>query len=240
LIFPAILVILELATRWRFINPVLLPPPSVIATHLYEATIDGTLPGHLLASGQRAILGFLLAAGIGIAVGLLVGWFRKVELYIGALLELLRQLPPLGVYPALVFILGFGLSSKVALVFMAAVWPILINTVSGTREVDPLLVKAARSFGITNPRLFASVVIPSAVPYVFSGLRLGATYSVLMLVGAEMIGASDGIGFYILNSQYSFKIADMYAGLVVLALIGTTLNVVLVSVEHRLSRWKEG
>jgi NitT/TauT family transport system permease protein len=137
-----------------------------------------------------------------------------------------------------VFILGFGLSSKIAIVFWASVWPIMVNTVSGTRNVDPLMIKAARSFGISNTRLFRSVILPSAVPYIFSGLRLGVTYSVLVLVGAEMIGSSDGLGFYIVNSQYSFRIPQMYAGLVVLGFLGAFLSTALARVERRLSRWR--
>jgi NitT/TauT family transport system permease protein len=123
-------------------------------------------------------------------------------------------------------------------VVYACIFPIVLNTITGVRTVDPLLVKSARSLGLGTPALFRKVVLPAAVPTIFTGVRMGGTYSVLVLVAAEMVGAKSGLGFLITSSQFNFQIPSMYAGIFTISCIGIAVNVVLVRIERRFSRWR--
>jgi NitT/TauT family transport system permease protein len=137
-----------------------------------------------------------------------------------------------------IVILGIGEVSKVAIIFYGAQWPILLNTISGVKNVDALLVKSARSMGLSRFALFRKVVLPAALPSIFTGLRLAATLSILIIVSAEMMGATAGLGYILTNSHYNFDILRMYDAIVTLALIGLSTNYLLVNLEKRLTRWR--
>jgi NitT/TauT family transport system permease protein len=136
-------------------------------------------------------------------------------------------------------LLGIGEVSKITMVAYAAFFPILLNTIAGVRTVDPLLIRAARSLGVGRVRLFTRVVLPAAVPTIFTGIRMGGAASILVLVAAEMVGAKAGLGFLIVNAQNSFLVPDMYAGILTIALLGLLVNTLLVALERRFSRWRQ-
>lgn len=229
----------EIGARTGLLNPVLVPPPSVITGAVVEFFTGGEIWQHLSISLRRAFYGFALACAIGLPLGLLIGWFSVFDRVLGSLIEVFRQLPPLALFPVMILILGLGMRSQVAIVMWAALWPILLNTISGTRQVDPVLVKAARSLGASQFQVFTRVVLPSAVPVISTGLRLGGSYSLLVLVAAEMIGASSGIGFLIINRQFNFRIPEMYAAITILAILGLVVNYLLIAMERRLTRWRQ-
>jgi NitT/TauT family transport system permease protein len=137
-----------------------------------------------------------------------------------------------------VLILGNGETSKISIVLYACTWPILLNTVSAVRGVDPTLLRLAKSMDLSAPRLFQKVVLPSSVPTVFTGIRLAGAYSILVLVAAEMVGAKAGLAFLINSSQYNFAIPDMYAGILTLSVIGVLFNLLLLAVERRFTSWR--
>jgi sulfonate transport system permease protein len=144
----------------------------------------------------------------------------------------------LAIYPIFILLLGLGEVSKVSIIGWAAFFPVLLNTISGVKLVDRRLIEMARVFGASRAEVFRRVVLPSATPAIFVGLRLGATISLLLLVAAEMIGAKKGLGFLILNAQYNFEIPLMFAAIVLLAAIGLAINYALVLVQGRLCRWE--
>jgi NitT/TauT family transport system permease protein len=205
----------------------------------YELARTGELWHHISESLRRGLTGFALAAVIGVALGLLLGASARGRRWLSAPLEFFRQVPPLAILPALLLILGIGFRAQVAMVIWAAVWPIMLNTINGCRQVDPTLIKAARAYGARQRHIFMKVILPSALPNISTGLRLGGTYSLLVLVGAEMVGAQSGIGYLILNSQYNLRVPDMYAGIITLAILGLVLNIVLIRFETRMSRWRD-
>ena len=238
---PAVLLFFglwEIASQAEWINPVVFPAPSAIASVTWKITQNGELGKHLAASATRAGSGLALAVVFGILVGLAIGRSRVVHQLLWPFLDFLRQIPPLAIFPVFLLFFGLGLGSKVAIVFWASVWPILLNTIVGVREVDPILVKASRSLDLSQRTTFTHVILPSAVPTIFAGLRLGATYSVLVLVGAEMVGAQSGIGFLIIQSQFAFKYRQMYGAILVLGVVGYILGRALIAVEGRLGKWK--
>ncbi len=231
-------IIWEVAPRIGLVDATFLPPLSTVLQTLAELAANGQLWEHVSASLGRAIQGFTIAVIIAVPLGLLIGWYRTVAQWLNPALELFRNTAPLALLPVFVLILGIGETSKVALVIYACVFPILLNTISGVRNVDPLLIKSARSLGLSPFRLFQKVVLPAALPTVFTGLRLSAAASILVLIAAEMVGANAGLGFLIMASQLNFQIPAMYAGILTIALVGVVFNVVLVQIERRLSSWR--
>lgn len=228
----------ELAPRIGLVDRVFLPPISEVAGSWWRLAVGGELAEHLGASLLRSVSGLALAVLTAIPLGLLIGWYRPVADVLGPLLELFRNTSALALLPVFVLLLGLGETSKIALVLFACTWPILLNTISAVRGVDPLLIKSARSFGLSSPALFWKVVLPSSVPALFTGVRLAAAYSILVLIAAELTGAKAGLGYLITAAQYNFQIPQMYAGILTVSLLGLALNQLLVAAEHRLTRWR--
>ncbi|WP_084216643.1 ABC transporter permease [Pseudonocardia spinosispora] len=232
------LLIWELVPRSGLVDRVFLPPFSQVAAAWFTLVGNGQLPLHLGASLARSVTGLGLAVLVAVPLGVLVGWYRPVAEALEPLLELFRNTAALALLPVFVLLLGLGETSKVSLVLFACAWPILLNTVSAVRTVDPLLIRSARSLGLSAPSLFWKVVLPSAVPTLFTGIRLAAAASIMVLVAAEMMGAKAGLGYLINSSQFNFQIPQMYAGIVTISLLGVVINQALVAVERRFSRWR--
>jgi len=234
----AFLAVWEFAPRIGLVDKVFLPPFSQVAETFVELIGNGQLWEHVSASLSRALLGFVIAVAVAIPLGIAIAWYRPVAEFLNPILELFRNTAALALLPVFILILGIGETSKVALVVYASTFPILLNTISGVRTVDPLLIKSARSLGLSPVRLFQKVILPASVPTIFTGLRMAAASSILVLIAAEMVGAKAGLGYLITASQLNFQIPEMYAGIVTIALVGLAFNGVIVAVERRLSRWR--
>lgn len=240
-----VLIIIIFVALWEIlpstgiINPVLLSPPSEVAEALIKMIFSGLLINHILISLQRAFLGFALAVLVGIPLGIFMGWYKSFDRFVDPLIQTFRNTSTLALYPVFILFFGLGETSKIAILFKAAIWPILINTISGVKNVDPLLIKSAKSMAISNIFLFRKVVLPSSIPSIASGIRLAASISLVALIAAEMIGAKSGIGFLIISYQYNFMVPEMYAAIVTIALLGLILNYVLVWLEKKATNWKE-
>ena len=228
----------ELAPRIGLVDKVFLPPFSEVVSAWCALVANGQLAEHVSASLTRAIVGLAIGIVVSVPLGVAIAWYRPVAEFLNPLLELFRNTAALALLPVFILILGIGETSKVALVIYASVFPILLNTISGVRTVDPLLIKSARSLGFSSIALFRKVVLPAAVPTIFTGLRMAAASSILVLIAAEMVGAKAGLGYLITASQLNFQIPNMYAGIVTIALVGVTFNAVLVVIEGRLSGWR--
>jgi NitT/TauT family transport system permease protein len=235
----AFLLLWELAPRLGLINRTFLPPFSEIIVKGVEYALAGKLAPQVLVSVGRAAGGFGLGVVTAIPLGVLLGWYRPLEAYLNPLLQLLRQTNPVSLFPAFILFFGIGYLTNIAIIYWVVVWPILLGTVNGVRQADPALIKYARSVGLPDWRIFLKVVAPSAVPSVITGMRLAATYSFLMLVVSEMVGASSGLGYLIVNAQYLMSIHLLYVGVIVLALLGIASNWGLVALERRLTSWKQ-
>lgn len=230
----------ELLPRLGLANPGYLSPPSAVLQAIWELAHNGALLKHLAASLQRSLAGLLLAIASGVSLGLLMGWFARLEAFVDPLLQFFRQTSALALFPVFILFFGIGELSKVAIIFWASFWPILLSTISGVKQVDKLLIDSARSMGASRGFLFARVVLPAAAPSIFTGIRLAGAYCVTALVAAEMIGAHSGLGFLTINSQEVFQVPSMYAGILLLALVGLLLNLLLALLERRLTRWRKG
>ncbi|PNH85537.1 ABC transporter permease [Arthrobacter sp. AFG20] len=217
---------------------VFLPPLHEVLEALGTLIGNGQLQNHLAASLSRSASGFGIAVVTAVALGLLVAWYGALDRFLNPLLEVFRNTAALALLPVFTLLLGIGETSKISIVAYAAFFPVLLNTIAGVRTVDPLLVRAARSLGLSNFQLFQKVILPSAVPTIFTGIRMAGTSSILVLIAAEMVGAKAGLGYLIVNSQMSFLIPDMYAGILTVSLLGLLVNYLLVGVERHFSRWR--
>jgi NitT/TauT family transport system permease protein len=230
----------EFAPRLDLINRTFLPPFSEVIVRGVQFAAEGKLLPQILVSLERALGGFALGVFTAVPLGLLLGYYRPLERVLNPLLQLLRQTNPVSLFPVFIMFFGIGYMTNVAIIYWVVVWPILLGTVNGVAYVDPALVKYARSVGLTPAGMFAKVVFPSAVPSIITGMRLAATYSFLMLVISEMVGASSGLGYLIVNAQYLMSIHLLYVGVIVLALLGILSNWLLILLERRLTSWKQG
>ncbi|SDR52039.1 NitT/TauT family transport system permease protein [Paraburkholderia fungorum] len=230
----------EFLPRLGIVSAAYLSPPSQVAVAIFKLVQSGDVWVHLGASAWRSLSGLLVAVAGGVVCGVALGWFRRAERIIDPLYQLLRQVSAFALFPVFMLFLGIGESSKIAIIVWAAFWPVLLNTISGVKQVERIFVDCARSMGASQGFIFAKVVLPAALPQILTGVRLAGAYSITALVAAEMIGARSGLGFYTLNSQETFQIPDMYAGIVLLALFGLLINRSLSLLERRLLRWRVG
>ncbi len=232
------LLIWQLASQFSFVDPSVIPSVTQVAAAIVQGFADGSLLINLLVSLGRSGVAFGGAVALAIPLGLLMGSFRRFEELVDPLLQLFRQTSALAIYPIFILLLGLGETSKVAIIFWAAFFPVLLNTISGVKQVDRRLVEMARVFGASRAAVFRRVVLPGATPAIFVGLRLSATTALLLLVAAEMIGAKQGIGFLIINAQYNFQIPLMFAAIVILASIGLFANYTLLLLQSWFCRWE--
>jgi NitT/TauT family transport system permease protein len=228
----------ELLPRIGVVDPVYLPTFS----ETFKTLILGILSGQILVdagvSSLRALGGFALAMVVAVPLGFLMGRYSQFEKYTDLLIQTLRNTSTFALFPIFLLLFGLGETSKIAIIFYAASWHILINTINGVKNVDPLFIKAAKSMGATDKDLFHKVILPASIPSIVSGARLGAKISFMVVIAAEMIGAKSGLGFYIQSSQYNFFIPQMYAGVLALAILGVIINYALVWFESKATYWK--
>jgi NitT/TauT family transport system permease protein len=234
----AFLLLWEIAPRAHWVEPAFLPPFSEVMRTGWRLLASGQLVQHVQASLSRSLTGFLLAIGYAVPLGLLIGWNRRLAATVSPFLEMLRNTAALALLPVFILLLGIGEASKIAIVLYSCSFPILLNTVSGVRGTDPLLIKSARTMGLSQLQLFYKVILPSAVPTIFVGIRLAGAYSLVVLVAAEMIGAKAGLGYLIIYAQYNFQIPQMYFGILTITVIGVVFNALLVQLERHFTAWK--
>jgi len=219
-------------------NPVLLPSPPDVVKAIIEMALDGSLFADIGVSLGRALGGFLMAAAIGIPLGILGGRSARLAAAVDPWIELRRPVPPIAFLPLVVLWFGIGEFSKLVVVCYGALFPILINSVHGVRSVDNALLRAARALGAGNKQIFYLVVVPAATPSIVTGLRLGAGMAIFVLVAAELLGSSAGLGWLIMDSREHFFTDRIMVGIIALGLIGYLINRSLLALERHLLRWR--
>lgn len=234
-----VLLVWELAPRLELIDSFLLPPFSEVIQSLFKITASGEIFKHFSVSISRSVTGFFIGIAIAIPLGIFMGWYSKLEEVVDPLVQACRNSSVLALYPVFLLFFGLGETSKMAIIIWGTIWPSLLNTISGVKNTDPLLIKAARSMGVSKLTLLYKVIAPSALPSILTGVRLSAASSILVLVAAEMIGANAGLGFMIFYFQERYAVPEMYAGIITMSLLGVTVNYLLVALEKRLTGWKE-
>jgi ABC-type nitrate/sulfonate/bicarbonate transport system permease component len=196
--------------------------------------------GHLVPSMVRLLTGWLGAVAVGITIGTLIGISARLRDYVDPIVQFLRAIPPPALLPLFIVLLGIGDQMKVAMILFGVVWPILLNTVDGVRSVDALHLDTARVFGLRQRDVLFSVILPSAGPKIFAGLRISLAIAVILMVISEMVATLNGVGFTLVQAQRNFRMLDVWAGILLLGILGYVLNTGLSLVERRVLRWQRG
>jgi NitT/TauT family transport system permease protein len=230
----------EVAARSRPDLAIHFPPASVVLRALAGIVWSGDLAVHALASLRRFAEGYLLAAVLAVGGGLVLGLSRRLHALVEPLIELLRPMPSVAIIPVAILFLGIGDQMKVAVTVYACAWPILLNTIDGVRSVDRVLVATAATFRLSAWQRFWKVMLPAASPQIVTGLRVSLAIALVLVTTSEMVVSNDGLGYYVLDLQRSFQMAEMYAAVVALGLIGYALNRLFLLLDGRIMGWYRG
>ncbi len=228
----------EYAVAQKWVNALFTSSPLRIITAGSAMVKEGTIWQDLATSGIEFGLGFGLATIIGVPLGILMGWYRRLNAVLEPFVNALYATPRIALLPLIVIWFGIDLGSKVAIVFLSTVFPILVNTMVGIRTVDRDFIKVARSFGASDRQLFMTVALPSTVPFLLTGLRLGLGHALIGIVVGEMYGATSGIGYMMAVAGATFQTDRVMVGIIVIAASGMIMTQMLKMIEMRFEKWR--
>lgn len=233
-----ILVIWEVLSRMGVVSPTYVPAPISIVTAGWGMLLSGEIHQNVLASLYRIASGYAIGVCIGIAAGLLLGFFRWVDAIVTPIIYSLYPIPKIALLPLFILWLGIGETPKITIIAVGVFFPVVINTYSGVRNVDPILIKAAVTFGAKPVNVIRKVILPASLPMIFAGLKLSAGYTMLLLISAEMIAADKGVGAMILHYGNLMMTTNLMVGIVILSVWGLLFNRTLAWAERKLLPWK--
>ena len=228
----------ELSVVLEWVNPLFTSSPSLIVRAGYEMFADGSIYPHLAVSGQEFLVGYGMAIVIGVPLGILMGWYGRINAVLDPFVSALYATPRIALLPLIMIWFGIGIMSKIAIVFLGAIFPILVNTITGVRTLNADFVKVARSFGASDRQIFLTVALPSSVPLLLTGLRLGLGHALVGIVVGEMYGATHGLGFLIATAGARFQTDKLMVGIILIAAAGVALTELLRLIERRFERWR--
>jgi len=217
----------ELSARAGWISSLFYPPPSAILAALGDMAAGGTLADNLAASFLRILVGFAVGGGAGLLVGLAMGWSRPLHLALDPLIAAAHPVPRLALLPLILLIFGIGETARILVVGISCFFPMLINAAAGVRQIEPVYFEVARNFGARAHQVFAHVVVPGSLPSVMAGTRLSLIRALKTTLGIELITSEKGLGHLLWFSWETFHTDDLYAALLVIALVGFALNFAL-------------
>lgn len=235
--FLTILVLWQVASWSGFVSPFLLPPPARVLTTGLALARDGSLPFHISISLARAFFGFVLAATIAIPTAVLFATTPSLRKLLEPPLEFTRHIPPLALIPLLILWLGIGEAQKVGVVALTCFFPAFLGTLDGLIQVDPRLVEVGRVCGLGRTALVRRIVLPAATPSIVTGLRVALGFSWRALVGAELIAASAGLGYMIVDAQNLARTDIVLVGVVVIGGLGMCVDWVVRALINRVMPW---
>ncbi|MBB3612528.1 ABC transporter permease [Rhizobium sp. BK602] len=251
-----LLIVWQLMSVFGLVRPEILPSPVAILERfwlylapeqsLQEAgglgawVMSSELLGDLLASLQRVVLGFVVGAGLALPLGLLMGTDRTIERYLNPVIQFLRPIPPIAYIPLAILWFGLGNPPAIFLIAIGAFFPVLINTISGVRNVDSIYVRAATNLGADRLTLFRRVILPAATPYILTGMRIGIGTAFIVVIVAEMIAVNSGLGYRILEAREYMWSDKVIAGMIAIGLLGLAIDLGVNRLNSHLLRWHRG
>src|ERR687887_490092 len=234
----AFVVVWQLAAFRRVVPELFLPGPLDIANAFSAYIARGSIWPDMWISGQELMYGFGLSIIIGLPLGMLMGWYKRLNEALDPFVTFFYSIPRVALTPLLIIWFGIGINSKIAVVFLGAIFAIIINTAAGVRNLDPALIKAARSFGASAAQLFRTVVLPGSVPFILTGLRLGLGHALSGVVVGELVAAQAGVGLMMATAGATFQTSKVFVGLVIVATAGMVMTNILSRIEQRFQSWK--
>src|SRR5436190_8885046 len=217
----------------RIWSPLFLPGPVDVWQAFLELINDGELATDIAVSGQEFVIGYALAALVGIPCCLLFGWYPRLRYVFDPFITFFYATPRIVLIPLFIIWLGIGVESKIAVIYLGAVFAILINTMAGVRSLDASLLRVARSFGAGDLHIFRTIALPGSVPFILTGLRLGTGHALIAVVVGELLAAQAGIGLRIAIAGATFQTAKVFAGVFVVASTGVLVTTLLSRFEAR-------
>jgi NitT/TauT family transport system permease protein len=234
----ALLLAWELAAEAGWIDVRFFPAPSAIIGKLIEMARSVELTENVLISLQRIVLGFLLGGVPAIVIGIAMGIWRPIRAIVDPLIVATYPIPKSSLLPLILLIFGLGEMSKVMMVAIGVFYPMAINATAGVLQINQIYLDVGKSFKASPWDTFRTIALPGALPFIMTGVKLGAGLALILIAIAEMVGAKSGIGYMIWSAWETFAVAKMYVGLFVIALIGFAISLLLNEVERRVIRWK--
>ncbi len=228
----------ELSTRLEIINPFYFPPFSTIIAKGIEVFANGSIWEHIWFSLTNFSVGFAISVILGVIIGVPMGWYKSVSKTFDPLLSGIYATPLIALLPLIIMLFGLGALSKIIMTILAAVFPILINTMAGIANTDHRLITMARAFGAKDSQILLKVSLPGSLPYLVAGMRVALGRALVYIVVAEQYGAAMGLGYLSSLAAQRFQMAMMFVPIVIIAGLGAGLNELLKSFEHRLEKWK--
>lgn len=236
-----IILIWQIATAYlHMFKPVILPPPLTVLNTMISMVWGGELFMHAGYSLMRVLLGFLVAAVVAIPLGVAMGWVREVSYIVDPIMEVLRPIPPIAWIGLAILWFGLGLNSAIFLVFIGAFFPILLNTVSGVRSVDKKLLEVASTFGASDLEVLRKVVLPAALPTIYTGMRVGMGIGWMCVVAAEMVAVKYGLGNLILEASNFLQTDRVFVGMISIGILGLLINLIFQVAGDRIFAWQKG
>jgi ABC-type nitrate/sulfonate/bicarbonate transport system permease component len=244
---------IALIALWQILamraSSIFFPPPTEIAGRAVELWLSGP-PSRLFLADRvvhdilpslfRLLAGWSIAIACGITLGTLIGRSRQLAELLDPSLQFLRAIPGPALVPVFILLLGTETTMRITLIAFGCVWPVLLNTVEGTRTVDPVQVDTALAFRLPRRALLWRIILPAAMPKIFAGMRISLALAVILMVVSELVASTNGIGYRIQNAQIMFLLTDMWCGIALLAVIGYALNRLLLKIEDRALTWHRG
>lgn len=238
LIIPIILIVLwQIAANNGAINIQLFPSPLKIWQAFVKSVETGKLQANILTSLERVLIGYIYGAVLGVAIGVIFGLSKKTYRLFSFLLEILRPIPIIAWVPVLIMIFGIGELSKIIVIVIGSFWSIFLNTYDGIRNVDDKYLEVANMFRKKKMEVVLRVMLPAALPGIFTGLRIGIGSAWISVIGAELIASSAGLGYMISYSREMTQPANMYVSVFIIGIIGYLINAVLKLIENKALRW---
>ncbi len=231
------LVTWELVVRLGLVDPLFLAAPTQIVVSMIELS-ETRLWEDIYVSGTELLLGFAISVIVGIPLGLVVGWNRKVRYALNPFLSGLYATPRIALLPLLIIWVGIGIWSKVLMVFLGAIFPIVMNTMAGVRSADPSLLRVAQTFGASDLHIFRTIILPGSLPFVLTGLRLGVGRAILSVIVAEFYVSIRGLGNLISFAGETFQTSKAFAAIMIVAFVGLLASLALERLEARFDRWR--
>jgi NitT/TauT family transport system permease protein len=223
---------------FQLINPMFMSAPSLVWKAAAQLFGSGEIWNDLRVSGTELLGGYLLAVFFAIPFGIMTGWYKKMSAIFDPFINAMNATPRVALLPLVIIWLGIGILSKVGIIFLGAVFPMLINTRDGVKTTPQNLLNAARSFGASEWMVFKTVVLPSTVPFILTGLRLGVGRGIVGVMVGELYAATAGIGFMITVAGATFQTDKVFVGVLIFAIAGMTLVELLSKVEKRFDKWR--
>lgn len=235
----AIVLLWQAVADAKLVSPVFLPGPDRAWRALVKGLTEGDLLARWLGTIRHMFFGWLLASLVGVGLGAAIGSSERARAYLGPTLELMRPLPASAIVPLAISLFGLSQSMVLAVIAFGALWPMLLATVHGFAAVEPRLYEVSRALGLSRWEQIHKVSLPSSMPDILSGMRLGLTIALILAVVGEMLASQEGLGSQILLAARSFRAADLYAGVILLGVTGYATAALLGGVEGRVLRWRQ-